>query len=207
MLAANPTNKSWYQFQSCRLDATVELIGRVNEAVIFVGDIQVTALINTGAQVSTITQDFCEEHIYKIHSVKQMLQLEGPGGLTILYLGYIEATVRIPPIKGMILRNLSAQEVRIPPKSVISNVQTAEIVPNMKAPKHTSEVLPPMEQTITGQPAYLINTSKGSLSGQPHMSLQFEPHNPTLEHDVLEKMDLLGCTKWDLKDQQEARKF
>ena len=39
-------------------DATVELIGRVNEADIFVGDIWVAALIDTRAQVSTITQGF-----------------------------------------------------------------------------------------------------------------------------------------------------
>ena len=50
-------------------------------------------------------------------------------------------------IVGIMLRNLSAWEVGIPPKTVISNVQAAEIVPNMKAPKDASEVLPSMEQT------------------------------------------------------------
>ena len=35
-------------------DVTVELIGRVNEANIFIGHIQVTALIDTTAQVSII---------------------------------------------------------------------------------------------------------------------------------------------------------
>ena len=34
---------------------------------------------------------------------------------------------------GIMLMNLSACEVRIPPKTEIGNVQTAEIVPNMKA--------------------------------------------------------------------------
>ena len=48
---------------------------------------------------------------------------------------------------GMMLRNLPAQDIRRPPKTVISNVQAAEIVLNMKAPKQTSEVLPSMEQT------------------------------------------------------------
>ena len=37
-------------------------------------------------------------------------------------------------------------EVRIPPKTVIGNVQTAEIAPNMKAHDHTYEVLPLEEQ-------------------------------------------------------------
>ena len=37
------------------------------------------------------------------------------------------------------------------------------------------------------------------------MSLQSEPEVPTLEHDVLEKVDILGYTEWDPKDQWEAR--
>ena len=96
-------------------DATVDLIGRVNE------DIWVTTLIDTGAQVSTITWDFCEEHGYEINPVKQMLQLEGTGGFTIPYLGYIEAIVRIPPIKGydectpmLILKPSSPYSSRVP---------------------------------------------------------------------------------------------
>ena len=43
---------------------------------------------------------------------------------------------------GMMLQNLSACEVRIPPKTVIGNVLMAETVPNMKAHDHTYEVLP-----------------------------------------------------------------
>ena len=39
------------------------------------------------------------------------------------------------------------------------------------------------------------------------MSLQLELGDPTLEHDVLGKVDLLGYTEWDPEDQQEARKI
>ena len=60
---------------------TMELIGRVTEADILLGDISVMALIDTGAQVSTITQDFCEQHGYDINPVKQMLHIEGIGGI------------------------------------------------------------------------------------------------------------------------------
>ena len=56
------------------------------------------ALIDAGVQVSTITQEFCKQHGYDIHCIKQMLHLEGMGGFSIPYLGYIKATVRIPPI-------------------------------------------------------------------------------------------------------------
>ena len=77
-------------------DATVEFIGRVNEADVFVGNIWVMAHIDTGAQVSTITQDFCEEHMYN----KTNAAFRGNRGFAIPYLGYMEATVRIPSIKG-----------------------------------------------------------------------------------------------------------
>ena len=53
-----------------------------------------------GTQVSTITQEFCEQYGYDIHPMKQMLCLEGMGRFSIPYLGYIEATVMIPPIKN-----------------------------------------------------------------------------------------------------------
>ena len=44
------------------LNAAIELIGSLNEAGIFVGDILVIALINMGEQISIITQEFCEQH-------------------------------------------------------------------------------------------------------------------------------------------------
>ena len=85
------------------------------------GDIQVTALSNTRAQVSTITRDFCEKYGYDIHPIKQVLCFQGTGGFSILYLGYIKATVRIPPIKGhdkcvpmFILKSSSPYSLRAP---------------------------------------------------------------------------------------------
>ena len=42
---------------------------------------------------------------------------------------------------GMMLQNLSPQEVRITPKTIIGNVQMAVKVPDMKALEPTSEVL------------------------------------------------------------------
>ena len=72
-------NKHSFQFSTPNPIAAIELIGRVNEADISVGDIWVTALINTRAQVSTITQEFCKQHGYDANPVKQMLHLEGMG--------------------------------------------------------------------------------------------------------------------------------
>ena len=63
----------------------------MNEAEIFIDDVRVTAVIDTGTKVSAITQDFCLEHWYEFQLVTQMLQLEGMGGINISYLGYVKA--------------------------------------------------------------------------------------------------------------------
>ena len=36
----------------------------------------------------------------KIHPLDRLLELEGPGGLAIPYLGYVEVNLQIPGIKG-----------------------------------------------------------------------------------------------------------
>ena len=48
---------------------------------------------------------------------------------------------------GMMLQNLSAHDVRIPARTAIGNVQSAKVVPSLKVPNYTSEILPSMEQT------------------------------------------------------------
>ena len=102
---------------------------------------------------------------------------------------------------GMMLQNLSACEFRIPPRTIISNVQAAEIVLNLKAPNYTSKVLPSTEQTELSRVSW--NTCLASLETeltQPTpVSLQLELGDLTLEHDMLNKVDLLGCMKWDPK--------
>ena len=85
------------------------------------GDIQVMVLIGMGAQVTTITEEFCKQHGYDINPIKQMLHLEGKGGFCIQYLGYIETTARITPIKNydecvpvLILKSSSPFSSRVP---------------------------------------------------------------------------------------------
>ena len=96
-----------------------------------------------GAQVSTITRDFCEQHRYDVYLIKQMLDLEAMGGFSIPYLGYIEAIVRIPQIKDyeecvptLVLKSLSPFGLRVP-------VQLGTMVLDQAMTKITVEELPP----------------------------------------------------------------
>ena len=54
--------------------------------------------------------------------------------------------------------------------------------------------------------AYLL-TPKKELTWPTPISLQLELGDPTLENDMLDKVDLSGCAKWDPKNQQEVRKI
>ena len=107
----------------------------------------------------------------------------------------------------IVLRNLSAREVCFPPKTVIGNVQTAEQVPDWEMLSHTGEDLPPKKW---GEPSKVGWTSgpnpseKGVTQQNPQSPLsEFEV--PTLEHNVLEKVDLLGYAEWDSEDHWEAQ--
>ena len=74
----HPDQTQWRWLQN-----PVHLIGSTNEAEILIDDIPVTALIDTRAQVSTISQDICLSHGYDMLLVTQMLRLEGTWGFRI----------------------------------------------------------------------------------------------------------------------------
>ena len=48
---------------------------------------------------------------------------------------------------------------------------------------------------------------ENNLTKPTPTSLQLELGDPTLEYDVLDKVDLLGCTKSDPEDQLKVRKI
>ena len=59
-----------------------------------------TALIDLGAQVSSVSSGFCECLTLEVHPLGRLLELEGTGGSTFLYPGYVEVNLQIPGIKG-----------------------------------------------------------------------------------------------------------
>ena len=59
-----------------------------------------TALIDLGAQVSSISSGFCDLLALEVHPVGRLLEHEGTGGSAILYLGYMEVNLQVPGIKS-----------------------------------------------------------------------------------------------------------
>ena len=57
-------------------------------------------LIDSGAQVSSISSQFCEDLVLQIQPLGQLLELEGTGGSAVPYLGFMEVNHQILGIKN-----------------------------------------------------------------------------------------------------------
>lgn len=56
------------------------------------------SLLDTGSQVTTIPVSFYNEHLSDkpIHSLNEVLHIEGAAGQSVPYLGYVETTIAFP---------------------------------------------------------------------------------------------------------------
>ena len=76
------------------------LVGCSNEAPVIVDEQRMTSLIDMGAQVSSISSQFCKDLVLQIQPLGQLLELEGTEGATIPYLRFMEVNLQIPGIKN-----------------------------------------------------------------------------------------------------------
>ena len=81
-------------------DPTAHLVGCSNEAPVIMNGQRMTALIDSGAQISSISSWFCEDLTLQTHALGRLLELEGTGGSVILYLRYVEGNLQIMGIKN-----------------------------------------------------------------------------------------------------------
>ena len=81
-------------------DPLARLIGETNETKIILENKKMNALVDTGAQVSTITVTKAQQLGLKIYKLDSILKLEGTGGIEVPYMGYVEAHLQIPKIKA-----------------------------------------------------------------------------------------------------------
>ena len=65
------------------------LVGCSNEAPLLIDGQETIALIDSGAQVSSVNSQFCKELALGIQPLGQLLELEGTGGSAIPYLGFV----------------------------------------------------------------------------------------------------------------------
>ena len=77
-------------------DPIARLVGCSNEAPVIIDGQETMALIDSVGQVSSVSSQFCEELTLEIQPLGELLELEGTGGTTIPYLGFVEVNLHIP---------------------------------------------------------------------------------------------------------------
>ena len=80
-------------------DPLVRLIGTPNESQVEVEGVPITALIDSGANLSAITKSFAAELQLEVKGLQTILDIEPTGGGRVPYHGYVECKLRIPQIK------------------------------------------------------------------------------------------------------------
>ena len=67
------------------IDPWARLIGRANEEQIVINGHPVTALLDTGSQVTHVSEAFCQANKLQIHPLNQLVEIEGTGGQHKIY--------------------------------------------------------------------------------------------------------------------------
>ena len=65
------------------------ILGRANETDVEIDGIISKALIDSGAMILMMSEDYCYEHGYKIQPLEHLVPIEGSGGADVPYLGYM----------------------------------------------------------------------------------------------------------------------
>ena len=77
-------------------DAWSRLIGKSNTSPIYINGELITSLLDTGSQISFISEKFCTEKGYDIQPIEKLINFKGANGLDIEYSGFIEVNLQIP---------------------------------------------------------------------------------------------------------------
>ena len=81
-------------------DPITRLVGRLNEACILIDEVECLALIDSGAQISTISLESVEQLGLQIQQLDRMLKFKTMGRGDIPYLGYVEINLKILKIEA-----------------------------------------------------------------------------------------------------------
>ena len=81
-------------------DPLVRLIGEANEKDIVIKNKTVKGLIDSGAQVSSISDTFASKLGLEIKQLNTLLNLEPTGGRQVAYDGYVELHMQVPNVKA-----------------------------------------------------------------------------------------------------------
>ena len=76
------------------------LIGTANETDVIIENQKVKGLIDSGAQISSISDTFASKLGLKVKQLNTLLDLEPTGGGQVPYEGYVELRMRVPNVRA-----------------------------------------------------------------------------------------------------------
>ena len=76
----------------------IPLVGPSSEVEVKVEGKLCQALLDTGAMVSTLTLSLCQQLKLPLHPMSQLVRVEGVGGHSLQYLGYVIAKLEVPDL-------------------------------------------------------------------------------------------------------------
>ena len=101
-------------------DPVARMFGRANEAKAEVNGVPTTCLVDTGATVTIVSEDFCDQ-AGLIQPLEQLVTISATGGTPIAYLGYTVATLEFPHIPNyseevvmLVISDTTAYASRVP---------------------------------------------------------------------------------------------
>ncbi len=74
------------------------LVGKSNECPVDIEGIETLCLLDSGSMISSMSESFYREHLghLALHPLDDILNLQGAGGHSLPYSGYVEATLKFP---------------------------------------------------------------------------------------------------------------
>ena len=81
-------------------DPLCRLIGEPNETKVKLENQNFKALVDSGSMVSQVTISLVKALKLKLKQLNTLIPMEGAGGISVPYLGYVEATLKIPEVEG-----------------------------------------------------------------------------------------------------------
>ena len=100
------------QSEPIRKSSLIEkIVGKANEVLLIIDGRPFISLLDTGSMVSTISATLSNSMDLTIQPLEHLLTVEGAGGHTLSYLGYVEVTISCLDID---MQNLSVIMLVVP---------------------------------------------------------------------------------------------
>ena len=77
-------------------DAWSRLIGKSNVVITYIDGQEVKTLLDTGAQISFMSEEYAKKRGFKIHPLEKLVNFTGANGLAMEYSGYVEVNLQLP---------------------------------------------------------------------------------------------------------------